>query len=123
MVAVVEGNVIVVPSVPARVSVFDAESVLPLVIVRVPVEEVMVRPLMVLFVRASEPARVAKVPVVGRVTLVAPVVVSVKLFAPDVMKSAAKVRLPETITVLAASPGLIVKSRLAVRLEPVVRRT
>ena len=34
----------------------------------------------------SDPANVASVPVVGRVTFVAPVVVSVKADAPDVIK-------------------------------------
>lgn len=45
----------------------------------------------VLFVRVSEPARVLKVPVVGSVTFVAPVVVSVSEFAPDVTKFPASV--------------------------------
>jgi hypothetical protein len=40
----------------------------------------------VLFDRASVPARVASVPVVGRVTFVAPVVVRVRELAPDVAR-------------------------------------
>jgi len=39
---------------------------------------------MVLLVSVSEPAKVANVPVVGTVTLVAPVAVKVKEWAPDV---------------------------------------
>lgn len=42
------------------------------------------------------------VPEVGNVTLVAPVVVNVKEFAPEVIKSAAIVRLPLNFSVLAA---------------------
>jgi hypothetical protein len=41
----------------------------------------------VLFVKVSVPANVAKVPVTGKVTFVAPVVVSVKSFAGVVVKS------------------------------------
>jgi hypothetical protein len=62
----------------------------------VPVVEVMVRPLIVLLVKASDPASVAKVPEVGSVTLVAPVLVKVIEFAPDVAKVEpfARVRVP-----------------------------
>lgn len=42
------------------------------------------------------------VPEVGNVTLVAPVVVNVKEFAPEVIKSAARVKLPLNLSVLAA---------------------
>ena len=42
--------------------------------------------------KVSVPAKVASVPVVGRVTLVAPVVVRVRELAPEVMKAPAKVR-------------------------------
>ena len=42
----------------------------------------------VLLVNVSEPAKVAKVPVVGNVTLVDAVAVSVKEYAPDVTKLA-----------------------------------
>jgi hypothetical protein len=41
-----------------------------------------------LLVNVSEPAKVAKVPVVGKVTLVNAVAVSVKEYAPDVTKLA-----------------------------------
>ena len=94
MVADVPGNVIVVESVPAkviellRVSVFPSTpakvcvafcvSVFPAAIVKTPVPAVKVLPLYVLFVNASEPARVARVPVVGKVTLVGAVSVRVK---------------------------------------------
>jgi len=88
-----------------------------LVIVKVPVEEVTVKPLIVLFVSASEPARVANVPVVGSVTFVAPVVVNVKEFAPEVVNAAAVVSvpaisiLPANLIVLAA----LTTSRVTVR--------
>jgi len=61
----------------------------------------------VLLVKVSVPARVARVPVVGKVTLVAPVVVKVKELAPDVIKlePSAKVKVAElagavTVTLL-----------------------
>ena len=44
---------------------------------------VLFEPLIVLLVSVSDPASVARVPVVGRVTLVVPVCVSVKSCAPD----------------------------------------
>ena len=56
----------------------------------------------VLFDNASVPANVANVPVVGRVTLVTAVVVNVNELAPEVIKSAANVKLPPNLTVLAA---------------------
>ena len=46
----------------------------------------------VLFDSASFPARVASVPVVGRVTFVAPVVVRVREFAPEVIRAPASVK-------------------------------
>ena len=54
-------------------------------------DSVLLDPLIVLFVSVSEPARVASVPVVGNVTLVAPVVVKVRLLAPEVVRFPAKV--------------------------------
>ena len=51
-------------------------------------------PLTVLLVRFSVPAKVASVPVVGKVNAVAPVVVNDKLFAPTVLKLPAKARVP-----------------------------
>jgi hypothetical protein len=90
--------------VPARVRVFDTDNVLALVTVKVPVLKVIVKPLIVvadatpkvgvvsagevsvLFVKVSVPARVAKVPVVGNVTVVAAVAVKVVAKAPEVVK-------------------------------------
>ncbi len=46
----------------------------------------------VLFDRASVPARVASVPVVGRVTFVVPVVVRVRELAPEVIRAPASVK-------------------------------
>lgn len=48
----------------------------------------------VLLVKVSVPAKVAKVPLVGKVTLVVAVVVKVKLLAPEVAKLPAKVKVP-----------------------------
>lgn len=61
----------------------------------------------VLFVRASEPARVASVPVVGKVTLVNPVEVNVIELAPDVAKvePSARVR-------VAADAGAVIATLL-----------
>ena len=56
--------------------------------------------LMVLLVRVSVPFRVARVPVVGRVNVVVPVVVSVTLFAPEVVKSPSVEILPPRVMVL-----------------------
>ncbi len=50
--------------------------------------------LKVLLLKVSTPAKVANVPVVGKVTLVDPVVVKVKAFDPAVAKSPAKVKVP-----------------------------
>ena len=58
-----------------------------------------VGPVRVLFVSVSVPANVANVPVVGSVTLVAPVVVRVSAFAPDVVNAAAVVKFPARETV------------------------
>ena len=72
----------------------------------------------VLLVKVSNPARVARVPVVGRVTFVVPVVVKVKELAPEVMKSAAVVRLPANEMVLSASPVVRVRVLSAAKLLP-----
>src|SRR5690348_7539513 len=56
--------------------------------------EVRDSPLTVLFVKLSFPARVDRVPEVGRVTLVPAVVVRVKAFAPEVVKEEAVVSAP-----------------------------
>jgi hypothetical protein len=87
------------------------EAVLPAASVKVPVPDVMVLPLIVLLVNASAPAKVANVPDVGRVTLVAPVVVRVRgLVAvnvstsppPNVMALVPSVVLSFTVRVLPA---------------------
>jgi len=52
MVADVPGNVIVVPSVPAKVSVFEPVKVLPFAMVNVPVLDVSVKPLTLVAVAA-----------------------------------------------------------------------
>jgi hypothetical protein len=57
--------------------------------------EVGVRPLIVLLVKASLPARVAKVPVVGRVTFVEPVEVNVTADPPDVIRFPPRASVPE----------------------------
>jgi hypothetical protein len=71
----------------------------------------------VLFVNVSDPARVASVPVVGNVTSVVAVVVSVRAWAPALIKSpesikalAVVVRLvpdPATTTILFALPAIV----------------
>ncbi len=100
IVAEVEGNVIVVPSVPASVSEFEAVRVLPVAILSVFVPlAVIVSPLYVLLVSASLPAKVASVPVVGRVTFVDAVVVSVSAFAPEVVNDEAVLMLPPRVIV------------------------
>ena len=95
-VPVVAGNVIVVESVPAKVTVLLTVNVLPSSIVNVdPVAgAVIVTLLTVLFVNASLPARVANVPVVGKVIEVMPVAVNVRVYAP------ACVTLPASVKVL-----------------------
>ena len=71
-------------SVPVSVNVLDAVNVLPAAKVSTPVPAVKVFPLYVLLVKASDPANVASVPVVGRVTLVAAVEVRVMELVADV---------------------------------------
>ena len=56
-----------------------------------------------------------KVPLVGKVTLVEAVVVRVKLLAPEVIKSAAVVRLPASLIVRAALTTSKVKVLPAVK--------
>lgn len=81
-------------------------TVLPLMVMELLVNEelpmllsVFDEPLIVLLVRVSAPAKVAKVPVVGKVTLVAPVVVRVKENAPEVVKDPAVVTFPPKVVV------------------------
>ena len=59
----------------------------------------LVRPLIVLLVKTSDPDKVAKVPVVGKVTLVAPVVVRVRENAPEVVKDPAVETFPPKVVV------------------------
>ena len=61
--------------------------------------KVLLDPLIVLFVSVSEPASVAKVPLVGSVTLVEPVVVRVREFAPEVVKAPAVLIFPPSVVV------------------------
>ena len=56
-------------------------------------------PDIVLFVRVSIPAKVAKVPVAGKVTLVAPVAVNVNAYAPAVVNEPAVEILPPRVIV------------------------
>jgi hypothetical protein len=65
--------------------------------------------LSVLFDNVSVPARVAKVPVVGRVTLVAPVVVSVRELAGVVVKAAPVEKFPplEKVPVVVKVPPIV----------------
>lgn len=81
MVADVLGKVIVVESVPARVSVLLAERVLPFVTVRVPVEEVIVRPFTEVAV-AAPIVGVVSVGEVARTTEPEPVVVAAEMAVP-----------------------------------------
>jgi len=85
----------VTPVVPVAVNVTakapDVISEALLGMVSVPVVDVIVRPLTVLLVSASEPARVASVPVVGNVTFVVFVVVSVSEKLPLVIRLLASV--------------------------------
>jgi hypothetical protein len=67
------------------------------------VAPVIVGDVRVLLVRVSDPARVASVPVVGKVTFVAPVVVNVNELVPEVTKAPAVVILPPRSIVLAVS--------------------
>jgi hypothetical protein len=59
----------------------------------------------VLFVRVSDPASVASVPVVGNVTLVAPVNVMVSAYPPEIVRSFGRLRLPPVV-VRAVPPAL-----------------
>src|SRR6266568_198809 len=89
--------------------------------------EVKDKPLTVLLVSASLPASVANVPVVGRVTVVDAVVVSVSGNAPDVVKASAKETLfPAASVIVSVPPNVITLSSnvvepLAVRILPVPR--
>jgi hypothetical protein len=103
------------PSVPVNVRVFETDNVLALVIVKTPVEDVIVNPLIevavatpnvgvvkagevrVLFVRVSEPASVAKVPETGSVIEVAAVAVNVIPKAPNVVNAEAVLKAPEVL--------------------------
>src|SRR3989338_2207222 len=69
----------------------------------------------VLLVKVSVPASVERVPVVGSVTSVAPVVVKVRELLPEVMNALARVRLPARFTVRAASFNVRVKVLPAAR--------
>ena len=66
-------------------------------------EKVFEAPDIVLLVKVSEPARVASVPVVGKVTFVTPVAVSVSANAPEVVNAAAVLNAP---TVVNAPPEI-----------------
>ncbi len=56
--------------------------------------KLLVESVKVLLVKVSVPAKVAKVPVVGKVTLVAPAEVKVIAFVPAVVKFCPKVKVP-----------------------------
>ena len=60
-------------------------------------ESVFEEPEMVLLVSVSAPARVASVPVVGKVTFVAPVAVKVRENAPEVAKDPAVAMFPPSV--------------------------
>jgi len=77
-----------------------ASNVLPAANVNVPVPGVMVFPLIVLFVNPSLPDSVARVPVTGNVTLVAPVVVRVRSFSPEVVNDPPVTILPPSVIVI-----------------------
>ena len=62
-------------------------------------ESVFEEPEMVLLVSVSAPARVASVPVVGKVTFVAPVAVNVSAKAPEVVKEPAVDTFPPKVVV------------------------
>jgi hypothetical protein len=69
----------VVESVPASVRVLEAVSVFAAAMDSMPVPAVQVLPLYVLLVKASDPANVDSVPVIGIVTLVLAVNAAVRL--------------------------------------------
>jgi len=73
---------------------FRVLEVVPPAIVNPSALEVGVKPFIVLFVSASLPARVDRVPVVGSVTFVDPVVVRVSAFVPEVVNEDAVVKAP-----------------------------
>ena len=79
MVAEVDGKVMVVLSVPAKVRVLLAERVLPLVKVKVPVEEVIVKPLTVVAV-ATPKVGVTNVGEVANTRLPVPVTVGMPVY-------------------------------------------
>ena len=89
--SLVAGNVMVVPSVPSKVSVLLTVKTLALVRVNVPEVEVSVKPLYVFPVNAWDDERSTKVTVpAGNVALVVFVAVRVSENAPDVVKASAK---------------------------------
>lgn len=100
---------------PALVSVDPADSV------RVPVPAVTVLPLMVLLLKASIPASVAKVPVAGNCTLVGAVEVNVSGNAPEVAKvdPVPKVKVPVPAVMLFPLIVLLVKDSVPVRVAKV----
>ena len=69
----------------------------------------------------STTGKAARVPEVGSVTLVEPVVVSVSALAPEVVKAAAVVRFPAKFTVRAASFSVSVRVLPAVRFSVLAR--
>jgi hypothetical protein len=75
---------------------------------------VLLAPLIVLFVSVSAPARVARVPVVGKVTLVPAVTVRVVEKAPDIASAPANERLPASVIDRSASPTFHDTVRFAV---------
>jgi predicted amidohydrolase len=129
IVASAAGNVIVVPSVPAKVIELLAVNVFPSAMVKVALDAgavsvtllielavaapntgvVIVGLVKVLLVKVSVPAKVAKVPVVGSVTFESAVAVKVVAKAPEVVKFPPKVIvLPElSIPVPPLAPGKI----------------
>lgn len=100
-VAEVVGNVITVESVPEKVSVFVTAKVLRFVIVKVPVEEVTVRPLILVAV-ATPKTGVMRVGVLASTTAPEPVVEAAEIAVP----------LPErmpVIVVLKVMAGVVVE--------------
>jgi len=77
---------VLVPLTVASEETVNVLDVVPPAMVKPVVAAVGVNPLIVLPVNASAPANVAKVPVVGKVTVVAAVEVSVVWYAPPVVK-------------------------------------
>ena len=112
LVAAVEVNVILLAPEVANVELLAR--------VNVPVVVVTVKPLTVLLVNASEPAKVARVPVVGRVTLVFAVVVKPRVCAPVCVKSPPMVIVfPELFTpVPPYCPAITVPCQIPVPIVP-----